>query len=107
LRLLGVTGTTRSELAPSVATLQESGMEGYASVPWFGVLAPARTPRAIVARLATELEAVMAEGEVRERLQAAGLSPMEDSPDAFSLAIRSESLQWQVIQRQAGGPLEP
>ncbi|CAG9182797.1 Bug family tripartite tricarboxylate transporter substrate binding protein [Cupriavidus respiraculi] len=107
LRLLGVTGAARSPLAPTVPTLHETGMDGYGSAPWFGVMAPAKTPRAIVARLATALQKVTAEPEVRERLLSAGLTPLEDSPDAFATAIRSESIQWQVILRQAGGPINP
>jgi tripartite-type tricarboxylate transporter receptor subunit TctC len=107
LRLLGVTGAARSPLAPAVPTLQEAGMDGFGSAPWFGVMAPAKTPRAIVTRLATALQKVMNEGEVRERLLSAGLTPLEDSPDAFATAIRSESIQWQVILRQAGGPVNP
>ncbi|WP_454732286.1 MULTISPECIES: Bug family tripartite tricarboxylate transporter substrate binding protein [Cupriavidus] len=107
LRLLGVTGTARSPLAPAVPTLQESGLDGYGAGAWFGVIAPAKTPHAIVARLAGELDAVMGEREVRDRLLAAGLTPLRDSPEAFATAIRSESIQWQVILRQAGGPTEP
>lgn len=107
LRLLGVTGAARSPLAPGVPTLHEAGMDGYGSAPWFGVMAPAKTPRAIVARLANALQKVTSEPEVRERLLSAGLTPMEDSPDAFATAIRSESIQWQVILRQAGGPINP
>lgn len=107
LRLLAVTGTARSPLAPTVPTLQESGMDGYGAAPWFGVLAPAKTPRAIVAKLAAALDEVMREDEVRDRLQEVGLTPLRDSPEAFATAIRSESIQWQVILRQAGGPLQP
>src|SRR5262249_11242453 len=69
---------------------------------------PAKTPRAIVARLATELDNVTNEREVRAQLMAAGLTPVRDSPEAFATAIRSESVQWQGILRQAGpraGPL--
>ena len=101
LRLLGVTGVSRSPLAPLVPTLQESGLEGYAAAAWFGVMAPAKTPRAIIARLAGELDEVMAEREVRVRMLAAGLTPLRDSPEAFATAIRSESIQWQVILRDA------
>lgn len=107
LRILGVTGVARSALAPEVPTLQESGLEGYAAGAWYGVLAPAKTPRAIVARLAAELDNVVAEREVRARLLAAGLTPVRDSPDAFAVAIRSESIQWQVILRQAAPGREP
>ncbi len=82
-------------------TLQESGLEGYAAAAWFGVMAPAKTPRAIISRLAGELDGVMAEPEVRSRLTAAGLTPLRDSPEAFATAIRSESIQWQVILRDA------
>ncbi|CAG2154177.1 hypothetical protein LMG31506_05014 [Cupriavidus yeoncheonensis] len=101
LRMIGVTGVSRSPLAPLVPTLQESGLEGFAAAAWFGVMAPAKTPRAIIARLAVELDEVMAEREVRARLMAAGLTPLRDSPEAFATAIRSESIQWQVILRDA------
>lgn len=107
LRLLGVTGVARSPLAPLVPTLQESGLEGYAAAAWFGVMAPAKTPRAIVARLAVELDAVMSEREVRSRLQAAGVTPLRDSPEAFATAIRSESIQWQVILKDVSPIQEP
>lgn len=107
LRLIGVTGVARSPMAPLVPTLQESGLEGYAAAAWFGVMAPAKTPRAIVARLAVELDAVMSEREVRSRLQAAGLTTLRDSPEAFATAIRSESIQWQVILRDASQVQEP
>lgn len=107
LRLLGVTGVARSQLAPAVPTLQESGVDGYGAGAWYGVIAPAKTPHAIVARIASELDGVMGEREVRDRLLAAGLTPLRDSPEAFATAIRSESIQWQVILRQTGGPTEP
>ncbi|WP_432258492.1 Bug family tripartite tricarboxylate transporter substrate binding protein [Cupriavidus sp. TMH.W2] len=107
LRMVAVTGAARSPLAPLVPTLQESGLEGYAAAAWFGVMAPAKTPRAIVARLAGELDGVMGEREVRSRLQAAGLTPVRDSPEAFATAIRSESIQWQVILKDVGTVQEP
>ncbi|MGT2495072.1 tripartite tricarboxylate transporter substrate-binding protein [Cupriavidus basilensis] len=107
LRLLGVTGVARSQLAPAVPTLQESGLDGYGAGAWYGVIAPAKTPHPIVARIASELDAVMGEREVRDRLLAAGLTPLRDSPEALATAIRSESIQWQVILRQTGGPTNP
>jgi len=107
LRLIAVTGVARSQLAPQVPTLQESGLEGYAAAAWYGVMAPAKTPRAIVARLANELDNVTEEREVRARLLAVGLTPMQDSPEAFATAIRSESTQWQVILRQSGQRSDP
>ncbi|KAI3591989.1 hypothetical protein D9X30_3045 [Cupriavidus sp. U2] len=107
LRILGVTGPVRSPLSPQVPTLQETGMEGYGALAWYGVMAPAKTPRAIVARLATELDSVTSERGVQAQLMAAGLTPVRDSPDAFATAIRSESVQWQVILRQAGPRSEP
>jgi len=82
-------------------------MEGYAALAWYGVMAPAKTPRAIVARLASELDNVTNEREVRAQLLSAGLTPVRDSPEAFATAIRSESVQWQVILRQAGTRPEP
>lgn len=102
LRMIGVAGNARSPLAPEVPTLQESGVDGYGATAWYGVMAPAKTPRAIVARLASELDNVIGEREVRARLMAAGLTPVRDSPDAFAAAIRAETLQWQMLVRQAG-----
>ncbi|GJG97118.1 tripartite tricarboxylate transporter substrate binding protein [Cupriavidus pauculus] len=107
LRILGVTGPVRSPLMPHVPTLQEDGMDGYSALAWYGVMAPGKTPRAIVARLATELDSVTNEREVRAQLIAAGLMPVRDSPEAFATAIRAESVQWQVILRQAGARPEP
>lgn len=107
LRLLAVAGSNRSQLAPAVPTLAESGMDGYGAGPWLGILAPAKTPRVIVGKLAAALEQIVAEPQVRERLIEVGLTPLRDSPEAFATAIRSESIQWQVILRQAGRPVEP
>lgn len=107
LRLLGVAGSARSPLAPGVPTLHESGLDGYGAGPWLGVLAPAKTPRAIVAKLATVLDEVVRERDVERRLESVGLTPLRDSPEAFATSIRSESIQWQVILRQAGRPVEP
>jgi hypothetical protein len=76
LRMIAVTGVARSPLAPQVPTLQESGIEGYGAAAWYGVMAPAKTPRAIVAKLANELDNVTEEREVRARMLAAGLTPM-------------------------------
>lgn len=102
LRIIAVTGPARTPLAPQVPTLQESGYDGYSAVIWYGLMAPARTPRPVVGRLASELDGVMAEREVKARLYAAGLTPLRDSPEAFASAIRAETVQWQVILRQAG-----
>jgi tripartite-type tricarboxylate transporter receptor subunit TctC len=65
LRMIAVTGVARSPLAPQVPTLQESGIEGYGAAAWYGVMVPAKTPRAIVAKLANELDNVTEEREVR------------------------------------------
>lgn len=107
LRLLGVTGPVRSPLTPQVQTLQEGGLDGYGALSWYGVMAPAKTPRAIVTRLAAELDTVTNERDVRAQLLAAGLIPVRDSPEAFASAIRSESGQWQAILRQAGPRADP
>ncbi|MGO4415103.1 MULTISPECIES: tripartite tricarboxylate transporter substrate binding protein [unclassified Cupriavidus] len=107
LRLLGVTGGQRSPLAPQVPTLQEAGVDGYGATAWYGVMAPAKTPRAIVARLATELDNVTNEREVRARLMASGLTAVRDSPEAFATAIRADTLQWQMLVRQSTQGGEP
>jgi tripartite-type tricarboxylate transporter receptor subunit TctC len=102
LRALAVTSAKRSEALPEVPTIAESGLPGYDSVQWYGVLAPAGTPREIVARLHAEIARALRAPDVRERLAADGAEPVGSSPEEFAAFIRSEIDKWARVASAAG-----
>jgi tripartite-type tricarboxylate transporter receptor subunit TctC len=101
-RALAVTGKTRSPAAPEVPTMAEAGLPNYESGNWYGVLAPAATPRAIVADLNKQLNAVLARQDVRETLVKLGYEPAGGSPDAFARFIKSEIAGYAALIKSAG-----
>lgn len=102
LRGLGVSSGRRSALAPDLPTIAEAGVPGYESTGWYGVLAPARTPSALIARLHRELALAIAEREVRERFAANGIEPVGTSPSQFAAYLRDEYVKWGKVVRSAG-----
>ena len=102
LRGLGVTSARRSPLAPELPTIAEAGVPGYEASGWYGVLAPARTPPAVIARLNRELTAVVGEKDVKDRFTATGVEPIGTTPEQFAAFIRSEYLKWGKVVRSAG-----
>jgi tripartite-type tricarboxylate transporter receptor subunit TctC len=102
LRALAVTSAKRSEALPEVPTVAESGLPGYDSTQWYGVLAPAGTSRAIVARLHDEIVRALREPEVRQRLAADGAEPVGSSPEEFAAFIKSEIDKWAKVASAAG-----
>jgi tripartite-type tricarboxylate transporter receptor subunit TctC len=102
LRALAVTSAKRSEALPDVPTMAEAGVPGYESVQWYGVLAPAGTPREIVERLHVEIAKALRAGDVRERLAADGAEPVGSSPDEFAAFIRAEIAKWAKVAKAAG-----
>ncbi len=101
LRPLAVTGAQRSPAVPDVPTIAESGFPGFAATAWYGVLAPARTPKAIVGRLHDEIVRALALPEVRERLNSVGFELVGGTPDEFAALIKSEITKWTKIVRAA------
>jgi tripartite-type tricarboxylate transporter receptor subunit TctC len=106
LRALAVTGRTRSALLPEVPTLAESGLPGYEAGSWYGILAPAGTPGAIVARLNAEINAAIRQPEVRERLAAEGAEVLGGTPGDFASHIRAELSRMGKLMREAGVRME-
>lgn len=102
LRGLGVTSAKRSSFAPELSTLAEAGVPGYESTGWYGVLAPTRTPDAIILRLHRELMSAIADREVRERFAANGIEPVGTSPQQFAVYLRDEYAKWGKVVRTAG-----
>ena len=102
LRALGVTSLQRTAVARDVPTIAESGVPGYEAVQWYGVLAPAQTPKDIVARLHRELVAVLQSHDVKERFAADGGDPGGNSPEEFARYIKSEIEKWARVAKSAG-----
>jgi tripartite-type tricarboxylate transporter receptor subunit TctC len=106
LRALAVTGVHRSPLLPDVPTVAESGMPGYQAGSWYGILAPAGTPQAIVQRLNREISAVLERADVRASLAADGAEAVGGSPQQFAEHIDSELARMRVLVKMAGIRLE-
>jgi tripartite-type tricarboxylate transporter receptor subunit TctC len=102
LRALAVTGAKRSETLPNLPTLAESGLPGYEAVGWFGLLAPAATPKAAVARASADVNRVLAQREVRDRILALGSEVSGNSPEEFARFIRDDQAKWSKLMKEAG-----
>jgi tripartite-type tricarboxylate transporter receptor subunit TctC len=100
LRALGVTGEKRLKGAPDLPTIGET-VKGYEVTSWYGILAPARTPRAIVERLNAELAAMVRKPDVIERFTVLGIEPEGNSPQAFARQIKEEIAKWGRIVKLA------
>ncbi|HSQ03385.1 MAG TPA: tripartite tricarboxylate transporter substrate-binding protein, partial [Burkholderiales bacterium] len=87
LRALAVTSTQRSHSAPDVPTIAESGLPGYEASSWYGLLAPAGTSRAIVAKLREEVAKALQFPDVRQRMLSQGLDPVGNAPEEFASVI--------------------
>ena len=101
LRALTVTSIKRSALAPELATMAESGFPGFEAVPWFGLLAPAGTPRDIVDKLHDETVKVLAMPEVRKKFDELGLDPVGNTPAEFAALIKKETPEWAKVIKDA------
>ena len=102
LRAIAVTGSARSSFVPELPTVAESGLPGYEASTWYGVLAPAATPRAIVTRLNVEIVKALALPEVRERLVAQGIDPIGNTPAQFAAYLQSEIGKWAKVIKATG-----
>ena len=102
LKALATTGNRRSETLPNLPTLDEAGVFGYEAFDWFGLLAPAATPRNLVLKLSADANRVLADSEVRTRMQAVGADPAGNTPEAFARFIRDDQAKWAKLMREAG-----
>jgi tripartite-type tricarboxylate transporter receptor subunit TctC len=102
LKALATTGAKRAEALPALPTVAESGVPGYAAVGWFGLLAPAATPRPVVEKLSRDANQVLADAEVRARMHALGAEPAGGAPDEFARFIRDDQAKWAKLMREAG-----
>ena len=102
LKALAVTSVKRSLLLPELPTVAEAGLPGFEHSAWSGMLAPARTPPAVVKKLANEVAAAVKMPAISERFAAQGLELGGISPEAFAAQIKSEVAKWAKVARQAG-----
>ena len=101
VRALAVASGKRTITAPEIATIAESGIPGYDAVGWFGLFAPAGTPREVIARLNEAINAALAQPEVRAKFEAAGASATGSSPDQLGARIAEEYGNWATVIKEA------
>ncbi len=102
LRGLGVTGSSRSGVLPELPTIAEAGVPGYEAVQWYGLFAPAQTPREIITRLHLAMAGVLQTPAVRERLANEGTQPVGNTPEEFARLLHTETDKWAKVVRVAG-----
>ena len=102
VRVLGVTGLQRTPALPDVKTIAESGVPGYESLSWSGIAAPAATPPEVVARLNREINAILANPEMKQKLAEQGAEAVGGTPEAFAEHIRRERQKWTKVVHEAG-----
>ncbi|MBO9650503.1 MAG: tripartite tricarboxylate transporter substrate binding protein [Variovorax sp.] len=102
LRALAVTTSKRVAMLPEVPTMAEAGLPGYETSTWGGLLAPAGTPKPIVARIAAETTRILALPDVKQRLMDAGVEPVGGTPEQFSAFIAQEMGKWAKVAKDAG-----
>ena len=102
LRGIAVTGPKRSKSSPEFPTLAEAGVKGYAVTNWYGLLAPAKTPRPIVERLHQDVVLVLQQPDVLKRFAADGAEAVDSTPKEFAAHINAESGKWAKVIKEAG-----
>jgi tripartite-type tricarboxylate transporter receptor subunit TctC len=106
LKALAVTTAQRSRLAPELPTMAEAGLAGFDISTWYGLLAPAGTPRDIIAKWNAEVTRILAAPDVREKLMAQGAEPAPDTPDQFAQFIAQELAKYQRIVKASGAKVD-
>ena len=102
LRALAMSSAKRSPFMPDLPTIAESGVPGFEAIQWFGLLAPAGTPKAIVERLQAETARILDTPVMKERLAIEGAEPVGNKPDEFSALIKAEMTKWTDVAKAAG-----
>ena len=102
LRALAVTTAKRFSLLPDLPSIAESGYPGFEALAWNGVLVAAGTPRTIVARLNTEMNAILKEPEMRQKMQGFGFDLVGGTPEEFGALISGETAQWAPVIKKVG-----
>ena len=102
LKALAVTSARRSATLPDLPSIAEAGVPGYEAVGWFGLLVPAATPPAVVARLSADANRVLQDPDVKQRMLVLGAEPAGDTPAQFAAFIRNDQSKWSKLMRERG-----
>jgi tripartite-type tricarboxylate transporter receptor subunit TctC len=102
LRALAISSAKRSAAVPELPTVAESGMPGYESGTWFGLFAPAGTPREVITRLNAELVKIAATADMKARLLAQGADPISVTPEEFRAFVKKELERWSKVVKTIG-----
>lgn len=103
---LGVTGSQRMPALPDVPTMAEQGLTGYDATAWFGIVAPAGTPKEIVARLNTEITAILRQPDLKEKMLQQGMELSPTSPEQFASFINLERAKWSRVVKTSGAVVD-
>ena len=102
LRALATTGAQRSPALPDLPTIAESGLPGYEASLWYGFVGPARMPPEIVQRLNTEIAAILAQPDTREKLASQGVDARSTTPDEFARILTADVARWAKVVQKLG-----
>ncbi len=102
LRVVAVTGMTRSALLPEAPTVNESGLPGFDVTSWYGIFGPAALPKDIVAKVNADIAAILGAADLKERLATLGAEPGSMSTDAFARYVREEITKWAKVVKDSG-----
>jgi tripartite-type tricarboxylate transporter receptor subunit TctC len=102
LRAVGVTGPKRSAAMPDLPTVAESGVPGFEVVSWYGLLAPAGTPRPVILKVNAEVKRILDTPEMREKLTAEGAEVSPTTPEEFAAYIKTEMTKWARVVKASG-----
>jgi tripartite-type tricarboxylate transporter receptor subunit TctC len=102
LRALAVTSARRFAALPELPTVAEGGVAGYEAVGWFGLFAPVATPRDLVARISADVNKVLSDPAVKQKMLAMGAEPAPNTPEAFGRFVKSEMDKWTRLMKERG-----
>jgi tripartite-type tricarboxylate transporter receptor subunit TctC len=106
LRVIAVTGMTRSALLPQTPTVDESGLPGFDVMSWYGIFGPSALPKDIVAKLNADVAAILNAADLKERLATLGAEPGAMTVDAFGRYVREEVTKWAKVVKDSGATVD-
>ena len=106
LKALATTGQVRERLLPEVPTVAESGLKNFEVLTWYGVMAPAGVPAAIVGKIHADVTRVIRQTEIREQFASEGGAVVANTPEQFGAVIERELLKWSKVAKAAGAKVD-
>ena len=106
IRMLAVAGPKRWPTLPDLPTVSEAGVPGFAVDNWYGLVAPAKTPKAIVAKINAEILRILNMQDVRDSLDANGMIPLPSTPEQFGAFLKSEIAKWAKVVKESGARVD-